>query len=113
MTFEASDLRIASLLTLTGGAVLPLLPGEPGLPCPLRTLTGIPCPLCGMTTSVEETLRLDVADAFAANPGGVAVVAAALALLVVRPRKLSVPTPLASLAFISLWLFELDRFSIV
>ena len=39
-----------------------------GLPCLLRTLTGIPCPLCGMTTAATGLAAGDVRTALAANP---------------------------------------------
>ena len=96
---------------LAAAAVLPLLPEGTGLPCPLRTVTGVPCPLCGMTTSVVETVQLDLAAAFAANPAGIAAVAAAIVLLVLRPRRLAFPAPLVYLTLLSMWLFELHRFS--
>jgi hypothetical protein len=38
------------------------------LPCPLRTLTGIPCPLCGMTTAATGLAAGDLSGAMAANP---------------------------------------------
>ena len=76
---------------LAAGAVLPLLPGHPGVSCPLRRLTGIPCPLCGMSTSVEQTVRLHLHAALVANPAGIVAVLAALFLLVVRPRRLRFP----------------------
>src|SRR5438128_6935443 len=63
---DPGDLRTAAALMLPTAVVLPLLPGHAGFPCPLRTLTGIPCPLCGMTTSVEDTVRLRLHDALSA-----------------------------------------------
>ena len=110
---DAAELRTAGMLMLAAGATLPLFGGHAGLPCPLRTLTGVPCPLCGATTSVEDTLRLDLRGALAANPAGVVAVAAALLLLAVRPKRIRLPAPLAYACLAALWLFELHRFSIL
>jgi len=107
---DGRDLRIAGGLMLGAGLLLPFLPEGAGIPCPLRTITGVPCPLCGMTTSVTETLRLDLADALAANPAGVAAVAAAALLLVFRPARVRVSAPLVYVTLAALWLFELHRF---
>jgi hypothetical protein len=95
---------------LPAAVVLPLIPGHPGLACPLRTLTGVPCPLCGMTTSVESTVRLHLRDALAANPAGVALVVAAVALFLLRPHRLVLPPLTVPLALAAMWLFELHRF---
>jgi hypothetical protein len=38
------------------------------LPCPLRALTGVPCPLCGMTTASTSLASGDLGGALAANP---------------------------------------------
>ncbi|MEN3362445.1 MAG: hypothetical protein V7637_6427 [Mycobacteriales bacterium] len=38
------------------------------LPCPLRTLTGVPCPACGMTTAATRLASGDLMSALAANP---------------------------------------------
>ena len=54
-----------------GAAVLwPAVTAATGvaLPCPLRSVTGIPCPLCGMTTASEALVRGDLGEAVAANP---------------------------------------------
>jgi hypothetical protein len=45
------------------GAVHPAVvahTGWPGLPCPLRTLTGVPCPFCGMTEAALTVARRPV-----------------------------------------------------
>jgi hypothetical protein len=110
---DLMDLRIAAALMLAAGVVLPLVPGYPGLACPWRTVTGIPCPLCGMSTSVEATLRLHLRDAFAANPAGIAAVIAAVALLVTRPRRLVVPRAVIPVTLMVMWIFELFRFKVL
>jgi hypothetical protein len=107
---EARDTRIAAGLMLVAGLTLPLLPGHPGIACPLRALTGVPCPLCGMTTSVEDTLHLDLHAALAANPAGVAAVLGAIAVLLVRPVRFRLHRLAAPVMLGAMWLFELHRF---
>lgn len=63
---------VASVL-LVGAAFLPGMQGArlPGLqlpPCPFRVLTGIPCPLCGMTSGTAWLLRGDWSAAWRSNP---------------------------------------------
>jgi hypothetical protein len=96
------------------GLVLPHLPHDPGLPCPLRMTTGVPCPLCGLTTSVKATMRLNLHAAFSANPFGIAAVVTAIVLLA-RPRwrAASFPVLLAAAAVAASWLFQLHRFHFV
>ena len=113
VAIDAAGLRLAGIAMLAAGAVLPLAPDHVGLPCPLRTASGIPCPLCGMTTSVEAMMRLDLDGALSANPAGPLAVATALALLVVRPRAVRLPLAALVFALAALWLFELHRFSIL
>jgi uncharacterized protein DUF2752 len=114
VTFDLTDLRGAAIAMLAGGVLLPLLPGHAGLPCPLRTLTGVPCPICGMTTSVEATMHAHPLAALDANPGGPLLVALAIAFLVRRPaRALQLPIVGVIVPLAVLWLFELHRFSIL
>jgi hypothetical protein len=110
---DPRDLRLAGGLMLGAAALLPLLPEGAGIPCPLRTLTGVPCPLCGMTTSVVATVHLRFEDAFAANPAGIAAVAAAIALLALRPERLRIRAPLVCVALVAAWVFELNRFAVL
>ncbi|MDQ1688969.1 MAG: hypothetical protein QOK42_1944 [Frankiaceae bacterium] len=50
--------------------------------CTLRSLTGVPCPLCGGTTAAAALGHLDLRGALAANPvavvGGILLAAAPL-----------------------------------
>src|SRR5437763_13789186 len=95
------------------GLLLPVLPGHPSFVCPLRAVTGVPCPLCGLSTSVEETVRLHLRSAVDANPFGLVLVVVAVALLALRPRRLRLPMPLLYFALCARWPFELHRFSII
>jgi hypothetical protein len=105
-----AELQRAAGLMFGAALVLPVLPGHPGLPCPLRTLTGVPCPFCGMTTSVEATMHLDFSKAAAATPAGVALVVVALWFLVRRPSQLRYSMPLVWVGLALMWLFQLHRF---
>jgi len=110
---DAAELRLAGAGIVAGGVALQLLPVHVPILCPLRTLTGVPCPLCGMTTSVEATLRLDFADAVAATPAGILAVGAAFALLVLRPSVIRFPTSGLYVALTAMWVYQLYRFSIL
>jgi hypothetical protein len=110
------NVEVAPLRWLGGamvglGAVLPHLPHNPGLPCPLRTLTGVPCPLCGMTTAVKAVCTGHVRTSVAANPFGIVAVLVAVALLL-RPSVRSVRLPVAIIvaAALTSWVWELRRF---
>ena len=113
VALEVSDLRIAALALCAAGALLPLVPFYPGITCPLRATTGIPCPLCGLTGSIRATLRLDVGEALALNPGGLAAVAASVALLLARRVRVTLPAVLMPLCIAFLWIFELFRFNLL
>ncbi len=93
------------------GAALPHVAHNPGLPCPLRAMTGIPCPLCGMTTAVKAGMNGHPGVSLMANPFGLVVIAIAAALLL-RPRlaHLPIPTGLIMAGLATSWVWELRRF---
>jgi hypothetical protein len=70
---QAGDLRlvgVAAVALAVAGSALEL-----GVLCPLRRLTGVPCPLCGLTTGCWALVRGDVAGAVQAHPLAPAAVA--------------------------------------
>jgi len=71
---------LAAAAVVVGYALLRQAGLIPGLPCPWRTVTGYPCPLCGMTSTLIRLLHGDVAGAISINPLD-AVLALVLGLL--------------------------------
>jgi hypothetical protein len=106
-------LQVSAALLLAGAILFPLVPGHGGFVCPLRAITGIPCPLCGMTTSVVATSRGRFSEAVAANPAGVLFVVGAIALLILRPARVRLPVAILIAAVAGMWVFELFRFSVL
>jgi hypothetical protein len=114
------------LLVGVGAAVWPALTDHTGaaLPCPLRTLTGVPCPACGLTTAAVALVHGEAGSAFGANPliFGLAALAVAAGLLVTLRAAgvLKPPEPwpparrrwagwLLGLLAVASWLFQLHR----
>jgi hypothetical protein len=85
---HAREVRAAAGGMLAIAAAWPLLPLHPPLACPLRSLTGVPCPLCGMTRAVVAAAHGHLATSLAFNPGGIFVLLLAIAA-VVRPAWLT------------------------
>lgn len=106
-------LQVGSAFLVAGVAILPLIPSHTVVICPLRALTGVPCPLCGMTTSVTAVGRGRFGEALAANPAGVGAVLGAALILLLRPRRVRVPAWALGAVVAGMWIFELTRFSIL
>jgi hypothetical protein len=113
LRLDATDTRVAAGVMLAAGAALPLAGDGAGVACPLRALTGVPCPLCGLTTSVVATMQLHLGEALAANPVGVLAVVAAAAALAGFALRIRLPALVVVLVLSAMWLFELHRFSLV
>ncbi|HEY5171674.1 MAG TPA: DUF2752 domain-containing protein [Acidimicrobiia bacterium] len=88
------EVRVAAGGMVAVAAVWPVLPVHPPFACPLRSLTGIPCPLCGMTRAVVAAAHGHLSASLAFNPGGILVLALAV-IAILRPAwpaRLQVPT---------------------
>lgn len=115
-TVDATRLRAMGAAMLGIAAVRPMLPVEPGLPCPLRTLTGVPCPLCGMTRGVTAAVHGHLAHSLALNPGGIVAVMLAVALLAGwllgwRVRRLTYATWLVPVVLGAMWAYQLFKYA--
>jgi hypothetical protein len=112
ISVDTRPLRWAGAAMLTVAVAQPLIAhGAGGVPCPLRSLTGIPCPFCGMTRGVTAAVRGNVADAALLNPGSVLLVVAAVLLLGMwRIRRVTIPTWLPIALIAALWGFELFKY---
>lgn len=120
----ASNLRRAGGAMVLASYAVPLAP-HAGTLCPLRRLTGVPCPFCGLTTGVVDATHGHVASGLLANPVAPLLVAATVAgWLVWALRRAGSPVPswspppavwkwatraIAPLV-LAMWLFELGRF---
>jgi hypothetical protein len=114
LVLDTSLLRVPGAMMLAGAFLVPHLPEGIVPACPLRAMTGIPCPLCGMTTSVIAAAHLRWDEALMANPAGLAAVMAAVILLVRwRPLTIRLPWFVAVVVFGSMWVFQLFRFQIL
>jgi glycerol-3-phosphate acyltransferase PlsY len=113
------------------GAVYPVIAahtGVPGLPCPLRTLTGVPCPFCGLTTATIALTHGQWATAASTSPLAYLVAALVIAttpMLLARAAGLTKPphpwsaaarrrTRYAVPVVVAMsWAFQLHRFGFV
>jgi hypothetical protein len=66
-----------------------------------------------MTTSVVATSRGRLGEALAANPAGLLFVIGAIALLIVRPKKVRLPVATLIAVAVAMWVFQLFRFSVL
>lgn len=95
--------------------------------CPLRLTTGVPCPLCGMTTGTTAFLRGDLRAAAAANPLSLLLVPSVVFALGDRIRRLRSGRPevkvgprgrrallwTGAIVTVGSWMFQLLRFGLI
>jgi hypothetical protein len=97
---------------LATAAVLPVAPDSSPVLCPLRAVTGVPCPFCGMTRGVVDVVHGDTLGALLLNPGAVAlVIAAVLLVLGVVGRRVSFARWLPFVVVGALWTFQLFKYA--
>jgi hypothetical protein len=108
---ELAPWRTAGLLLVPAAVALSVSPIDPVPPCPLRTLTGIPCPLCGSTRGVIAAVHGDLGHALALNPASIAVLLLAVLLVVGwRAERVRVPVWAIATAFALLWAYQLFKY---
>jgi hypothetical protein len=111
-SLQLRELRILGAAMLGVAAVRPLIPVEFVPPCPLRTITGIPCPMCGMTRGVTALVHGDFAHALLMNPASYVVVALAILLLVQwKTKRVVIPVWLIVAVLAAMWSWQMFKYA--
>jgi hypothetical protein len=109
---DLREVRIAGAAMLGVAAVRPLVPFEFVPPCPLKTVTGIPCPMCGMTRGVTSLVHGDFVHALLMNPASYLAVALAIVLLLQwRTKKLVIPVWVIAVTLGVMWTWQLFKYT--
>ncbi len=109
---ELKPLRTLGVAMLGVAAIRPVLPVEIVPPCPLRTLTGIPCPLCGMTRGVTAAVHGHLGHALFLNPGSIAAIILAVVLLMAwRTQRVTVRVWMIVAILGLLWSWQLFKYA--
>ena len=107
--------RFAVLLAAAVVLSLLHLPWRPRTVCLLRTVTGVPCPLCGGTTAAVRVGRGDLLGGLRASPAAVLGALAFVVSPVLRLPRLSTRTVWALIltAVAAAELYQLGRFGLL
>ncbi len=108
VAFDARAARLSSGALVAGGLLWAASPLHPPLLCPLRTLTGVPCPLCGMTRAVSAAMRGDLWASLRFQPAGLVLLGVGLFLLTRRSRDpVRVPVWVLGAGLALMWAWNL------
>jgi hypothetical protein len=108
---HARTARLSGVALAAAGAAWAVSPVHPPLVCPLRALTGIPCPVCGMTRAVSAAMEGHLWESLRFQPAGLALLLLGVVLLVRRgrdPVRVPVWTVLTVLALMWAWNLTLN-----
>jgi hypothetical protein len=109
---DLRPLRLAGLALVPAAFVVNAVPVDVVPPCPLRTLTGIPCPLCGSTRGVIAAVHGHLGHALELNPASLLVlVMAAMLVIGWRVERVRIPVWGIVVVFAVLWSYQLFKYS--
>ena len=108
--------RLLALALVPAALVIGWLPVNVVPGCPLRSITGVPCPLCGSTRGVVAAVHGHVGHALELNPASLLVLglAALLAigwLLGWRVQRIRIPVWCVVALFALLWSYQLYKYA--
>lgn len=112
---DLRPVRWGAAALVPAALALSVLPFDPVPPCPLRSITGIPCPLCGSTRGVIAAVHGDVGRALTLNPASLFAIVLAVALLatwrVPRLERLRIPVWVSAGILGGLWAYQLFKYA--
>jgi len=113
---DLRPLRLLGLALVPAAFVVAWTPVDVVPPCPLRTLTGIPCPLCGSTRGVVAAVHGHLGHALTLNPASLLVLALAAMLalgwaLGWRGDRIRIPVWCIVAVFALLWSYQLYKYA--
>jgi hypothetical protein len=112
VVLDLRPLRVAAAAMLAVAAVWPFLPTPDVTTCPLRLVTGIPCPFCGMTRGVVDAVHGDIIGSLVFNPGAIVLLTLGIGLLVAwRVRRVAIPVGVVAAWFAVLWAYQLFKYT--